>query len=188
MWKKVLVGFFICGALLTMNSISHATKETNNDIIRQDNQINIDRKETEGNEKTESKTKVEVDISRYQLTSPEKKSYTSKDRIAFINGKAPSGTSITIVVYGTTDLTRKNFNLYKLPGEQDYIEISQEEIEVGNMGFFDKQLDLVTGINRIVINFNVEGVPSQEIIVFVEPKSSRENREVKLTDIMTLIR
>lgn len=171
MWKKILVSFFICSALLTVGSISYATGGTNDDVI-----------------KTVKKEVKEIDKSNYQLTSPEKESYTSKDKIAFINGKAPSGTSITIEVYGTTDLTRKSFNLSKLPKDEDYIEINSETIEVGNMGFFDKQIDLVTGINKMVIKFNVEGVPSREIIILVEPKSSGTNKEVKLTDIMSLMK
>ena len=56
------------------------------------------------------------------------------------------------------------------------------------MGLFDKQLDLVTGINKIIINFNVEGVPLQEIIIFVEPKTVKANNGVRLTDVMTLTR
>ena len=178
MWKKILVSFFICSAILTISSTSQATGETNNKTIKQETQVNIDRKVA----------KKEVDISKYQITSPEEKSYTSKDKITFINGKAPSGTSITIEVYGTTDLTRKVFNLYKLPDEEDYIEIHEEDIVVGNMGLFDKQLDLVTGINKIIINFNVEGVPLQEIIIFVEPKTVKANNGVRLTDVITLTR
>lgn len=179
MWKKILTSFLICSALLTIGSISYATEGTGIDITKPKSEITIEKKEV----------KVEaVDLSKYQITSPEEKAYTSKDRIAFINGKAPSGTTITIEVYGTTDLTRKVFNLFKLPTKEDYIEIHEEEIEVGNMGFFDKQLELVTGINKIVINFNIKGVPPQEIIIFVEPKLARPNREVKLTDIMTLIK
>lgn len=187
MWKKILASFFICSALLTIGSISHATGEIN---------IDIEKIETPANDTIEDKKEVKepVDISKYQITSPEDKSFTSKEKIAFINGKAPSGTTITIKIYGTTDLTRKAFNLYKLPEKEDYIEIHEEEIEVGNMGFFDKQLELVTGINKIVINFNVKGVPLEEFIIFVEPKPTRvirptrPNREVRLTDIMTLIR
>lgn len=171
MWKKILVSFLIFSAVLAVGSISYATGGTNNDVI-----------------KTEKKEVSEIDKSKYQLTSPEKESYTSKDKIAFINGKAPSGTSITIEIYGTTDLTRKSFNLYKLPTDEDYIEINSETIEVGNMGFFDKQLDLVTGINKIIINFNVKGVPSREIVILVEPKSIGTNKDVKLTDIMPLMK
>lgn len=185
MWKKILASFLICSALLTIGSISHATGETNVDIIKPKSEISIEKKEILIDNSLENK---KVDLSKYQVTSPEEKSYTSKDRIAFINGKAPSGTFITMEVYGTTDLTRKVFNLFKLPTDEDYIETYREEMEVGNMGFFDKQLELVTGINKIVINFNIKEVPSEEIIIFVEPKAAKPNREVKLTDIMTLIR
>lgn len=209
MWKKILASFFICGTLLAISSVGYATGGTDNFITEKETQINIDKKEVKTDENTEDKNveedkekeevvegnkeeeeiekKEEEDLSKYQLINPEDRSYTSKEKVAFINGKAPSGTSITIEVYGTTDLTRKNFNLSKLPTEEDYIEIFSETIEAGNMGFFDKQLDLVTGINRIIVNFNVEAVPSQEIIIFVEHKKAVTNNEVKITDIISLI-
>lgn len=200
MWKKILVSFFICSALLAIGSVSFATGEINNidkNNIKTEIAIEVNKKETQTSETAE--VKDQVDISKYQITSPENNAYTSKEKIALINGKAPSGTSILIKVYGTTDLTRKAFNLHKLPTEEDYIEIYKEEIEVGNLGFFDKQLELVTGINKIVINFNVKGVPSQEIIILVEPRpirptrptarpTARPTREVRLTDMMTLIK
>lgn len=187
MWKKILVSIFICSSLLTIGSISYATGGTDNATIKKEIQINIEQKETKVDEKVESK-KERIDVSKYQLINPEEKAYTSKKKVAFISGKAPSGTFIGIRLYGTTDLTRKNFNLSKLPKKEDYIEIHSEVIKSGNMGFFDKQLDLVTGINKIIVNFNAEDVPSQEIIVFVEPKTVGANKEVRLTDIMPFIR
>ena len=35
------------------------------------------------------------------------------------------------------------------------------------MGLFSKELDLAKGINKIVVDFNTEGVDSVEIIVYV---------------------
>ena len=68
--------------------------------------------------------------------------------------------------YGTTDLTRRNFNLDNLPLAEDYILIHTDSVISGNMGFFQKQLDLVRGINKINIDFGVEGVANKEIIVY----------------------
>lgn len=162
MWKKILVSLFIGASLLAISSVGHA--------------------------KTMNTTKAEqkVDVSKYQVINPEKYSYSTEDKIAFINGKAPSGTSVVIQVYGTT---RKNFDLLKLPTEDDYIEVLTETVKSGNMGFFDKQLDLVTGINKIIVNFGVEGVPMVEIIVYVKPpESSNNSKEVKLTDIIQILK
>ncbi|MDY0236000.1 MAG: hypothetical protein RBR71_08225 [Gudongella sp.] len=102
----------------------------------------------------------------YEIIKPERKSYSSSEKVVLINGKAPSGTEVTIEMYGTTDLTRRNFNLDNLPLKDDYIMISTESVISGNMGFFQKQLNLVSGINRIIINFGVEGVEDEEIIVY----------------------
>lgn len=166
MWKKVLTSLFICFSLLAISSVGHSAALTNT-----------------------TKTDHKVDISKYQVINPEKNPYSTEDKVAFINGKAPSGTSIVIQVYGTTDLTRKNFDLLKLPTEDDYIEVFADTVKSGNMGFFDKQLDLVTGINKIVIDFGVEGVPSVEIIIYVKPPEVGKNtKEVKLTDIIDILK
>lgn len=162
MWKKILAGFIIGISILAASSFSYA-------------------------EDTADKVKVvqEVDLSKYQIIKPEKRAYTIEEKVDFINGIAPAGTTITIEVYGTTDLTRKNFNLLTLPSEDDYIEVFTETITAGNSGTFSKQLELVTGINKVIINFGVEGVPSEEIIIFVNPKTIREvKRPDKLIDII----
>ncbi len=162
MWKKILASLFIGASLLAISSVGYSAALTNTTKVEQ-----------------------KVDISKYQVINPEKDAYSTEDKVAFINGKAPSGTSIVIKVYGTTDLTRKNFNLLKLPSEDDYIEIFAETVKSGNLGFFDTQLDLVTGINKIVIEFGVDGVPSHEIIIYVKPlENGNSTKEVKLTDII----
>lgn len=107
------------------------------------------------------------DSTKYDLINPEKISYSTMDRVVLINGKAPSGTNVAIDVYGTTDLTRKNFNLDKLPTENDYILIKTEEATSGNLGLFQKKLDLVRGVNKLVIDFGVEEVEPIEVIIFV---------------------
>lgn len=160
MWKKILIGLFIGTSLFAVKSNVYAANTTNATKIEQ-----------------------KVDLTKYQVTNPEKHAYSTEDKVAFIHGKAPAGTSITIQVYGTTDLTRKNFNLLKLPAADDYIEVFSETIKSGNMGLFDKQLDLVTGINKIIIKFDVEDVPSREIIVFVKAQENANiPKDVKFTE------
>ncbi|MBU5424785.1 hypothetical protein KQI41_00065 [Tissierella pigra] len=166
MWKKILASLFIGASLLAISSVGNAATE--------DAKINTEQK---------------IDITKYQVINPEKKAYSTEDKITFINGKAPSGTEVTIEVYGTTDLTRKNFDLLKLPDEDDYIEISSDTIKSGNMGFFDKELELVTGINKIIVIFEVEDVPPIEIIVYVKTTDTgNHTNEVKLTDIITILK
>ncbi len=124
-----------------------------------------------------------VGTTKYEILNPEKVSYSTRDRVVLINGKAPSGTEVTINVYGTTDLTRSKFNLDTLPGEKDYIFLLSEKVTSGNLGLFQKQLNLVKGINKIVINFGVEGVENKEIIVYVYNRSIlviRENNNIVL--------
>ena len=86
------------------------------------------------------------------------------------------------------DLTRKNFDLLKLPNGEDYIEVFEDTVSSGNLGFFDKQLELVTGINKIVVDFGIEGVPSVEIIVYIKtPEDVKNTKDVKLTNILQQI-
>lgn len=156
MWKKIIAGLIIGIGIIALSSYGHAQKATDNVKVEQ-----------------------EVDLSKYQIIRPEKRAYSIEEKIDFINGIAPPGTTITIEVYGTTDLTRKNFNLLVLPSEEDYIEVYSDTIVSGNSGTFSKQLELVTGINKVIIRFGVEGVPAEEIIIYVNPKN---NKEIKRTN------
>lgn len=148
MWKKVIVSLFIGASLFTIQNEVHGEVVTNKSQIEQ-----------------------KIDKTKYQLINPEKNSYSTEDKVVLISGKAPSGTSISIEVHGTTDITKKNFNLDKLPSDKDYIEVFSESIKVGNMGLFQKQLNLVMGINKIIINYGVEEVPKEELIIYVYDKA-----------------
>lgn len=129
-----------------------------------------------------------VDKSKYEVINPVKRAFTSKNKITFVNGKAPSDTRIGITVYGTTDLTRQNFNLNNLPKKDDYIQSHSYQVISGNMGFFDKQLKLVSGINKVIVNFNVNGVPNTEIIILVQPNISRTADQMRIISIRPLLK
>lgn len=162
MWKKIIAGLIIGIGIIALSSYGHAQKATDNVKVEQ-----------------------EVDLSKYEIIRPEKRAYSIEEKIDFINGIAPPGTTITIEVYGTTDLTRKNFNLLVLPSEEDYIEVYSDTIVSGNSGTFSKQLELVTGINKVIIRFGVEGVPAEEIIIYVNPKNNKEiKRPNNLMDLL----
>lgn len=162
MWKKIIAGLIIGIGIIALSSYGHAQKATDNVKVEQ-----------------------EVDLSKYQIIRPDKRAYSIEEKIDFINGIAPPGTTITIEVYGTTDLTRKNFNLLVLPSEEDYIEVYSDTIVSGNSGTFSKQLELVTGINKVIIRFGVEGVPAEEIIIYVNPKNNKEiKRPNNLMDLL----
>lgn len=175
-WKKTIFSIFVLIFFVGISSVGYANPLNNKTttIIKTvetdttDKQVEKSDK-IENVELTEKKDKIEKkpDKTKYHLTKPEKNSYSTENKIAFIHGRAPSGTSITIEVYGTTDLTRKGFDLLNLPEEVDYIEIFTETIKSGNMGLFDKQLNLISGINKIIINYGVEGIDPEIIIIYV---------------------
>ncbi|HZJ98917.1 MAG TPA: hypothetical protein VFC79_02870 [Tissierellaceae bacterium] len=124
----------------------------------------------------------ELDTSKYEILNPTRNSFSITDKVYLINGKAPTGTEVTIDIYGTTDLTKKSFNLENLPLEEDYIEIFTETITSGNMGFFQKQIDLVMGINKLVIDFNLEGIPAMEYIIFVYDESISQTNIINISE------
>lgn len=163
MFKKILAGVVLSMGLLGMTTTVEATSTGAKPALKQ-----------------EVKQDIAKNIKAYQITHPDKEFSSKDDKIALINGKAPANTEIKITVYGTTDLTRKNFNLDKLPSEKDYIEISSETIKAGNTGFFQKQMDLVMGVNKIVISFEVEGVDAKEYIIYVYDKAPTLNEIISV--------
>ena len=140
MFKRTLASLMIIMAVLGFASFAHASTVTTGNAIS---------------------TRTD-----YEIIKPEKEIYSSSERVVLINGRAPSGTEITVELYGTTDLTRRSFNLDRLPAHEDYILIKSDSVTSGNLGFFQKQMDLVRGINKLVIDFGVEGVEDKEFIVF----------------------
>jgi hypothetical protein len=128
-----------------------------------------------------------VDATKYAILNPEKTIYSTEDKVILINGKAPSGTEITLDIYATidsTDLRKSNFDLNNLPSVEDYILITNDKVTSGNMGLFSKQLDLVKGINKIVIDYGVEGIEPVEIIVYVYNIDRARVREPRISDII----
>lgn len=123
--------------------------------------------------------------SNYEILNPEKTAFSTKNKVVLVSGKAPTNSKITLDIYGTTDLTRKNFNLANLPKEEEYIKRTSEEIKSGNMGFFKKEVDLVLGINKILVKFeNQEKV--EEIIIYVYDKSTLPSEAQPLMEIKSL--
>lgn len=139
-----------------------------------------------------TKQNVTMDLSKYEILTPEKALYSTENKNLQLNGKAPSGSEVKIEVFGTTDLTKRNFNLTKLPSEKDYIQVINEVISSGNMGFFQKQIELVMGINKIIIDFGLEDVNPVEIIIYVYDKSVAQGainntREVRISNLIPLL-
>ncbi|MFA5576737.1 MAG: hypothetical protein WCZ27_02335 [Tissierellaceae bacterium] len=184
MLKRILASLVIGVAIFAIGSITYATDTIEKGLIDKSKieqsiieQIRTDQGKID--DIKETKLENEIDPSKYQIIRPEKDAYTIEEKVDFVNGIAPADTTVTIEIYGTTDLTRKSFNLLKLPSEDDYIEVLSDIILVGNSGTFSKQLELVTGINKVVITFDADELPPIEIIIFVNPNNSTTNREMK---------
>lgn len=164
MVKKIVASIILGLGILVAANPSHANVGS-----KTVNQIRTERPAVTN---TRTSTKEEKpNKEQYKVINPEKHLFSSENKVALINGIAPAKTAITIDLYGTTDLTRKNFNLDKLPEEKDYIKILTEEIESGNLGFYQKQLDLVMGMNKIVIDYGVKGIEPDVIIIYIYEKA-----------------
>lgn len=122
-------------------------------------------------------------INNYQVNIPSDPATSTKEKVTLVSGNAPNGTEIVIEVYGTTDLTGKKFNLNKLPNDTDYILISSETIKSGRLGFA-KEVELVNGINKVVVIFKVNGVPQEQRIIYVYDKALAEEA-VKTLNLLT---
>lgn len=144
MWKKFTASLFILIGILSFSSIAYGANMNTSSV----------------------QVARRTDRNRYQVTVPSKNAVAIDKKTALISGKAPSGTSIVIEVYGTMDLTGKNFSLTNLPKNSDYILISKETIKAGQVGFA-KEVELVSGINKVVVIFRVNGVNTVEKIFYV---------------------
>lgn len=167
MFKRIIASILVATTLLIGSNLSYATP----------------------NIAITTKSNVTMDLSKYEILTPEKSSYSTENKNLQLNGKAPSGSEVKIEVYGTTDLTKKSFNLTKLPSEKDYIQVIDEVVTSGNMGFFQKQIELITGINKIIIDFGLEDVNPVEIIIYVYDKSMAQGainttKEVKISNLI----
>lgn len=111
------------------------------------------------------KAKPKVDISKYQVSVPKEDSSSSNKKAALVSGSAPKGTSIVIDHYGAVDLTGKNYSLAKLPKDDEYVLISSQTIKSGQVGF-GEEIELIMGINKIIVTFNVNGVPTVEKVIY----------------------
>ncbi|QQY79738.1 hypothetical protein EDD65_11336 [Keratinibaculum paraultunense] len=150
MWKKITANLFIILIIFSFSLTGYAAsaKTLNIQIAKKNN-------------------------NDYQVTVPSKNAIATDKKTVLISGKAPKGTSIVIEVYGTTDLTGQNFSLTNLPQNNDYILISKETINAGKIGFA-KEVELVSGINKVMVIFKVNGVDTVEKIFYVYDKALAE--------------
>lgn len=147
MWKKFIIGTLVITTIFINSPIGYAAGVSYR--------------------RSASAKSISVqDNNKYQVISPEENVSGIQDKIILISGKAPRGTTVIIDAYGTTDMTRSNFNLENLPEEKDYIKRYSETIKIGSLEGFSKQMELILGINKIVITFKNESdqVVDQRII------------------------
>lgn len=147
MWKKVMASIIVMIAVISISTVGFAASASN--------------------------IKPKVDITKYQVITPEKSSSASDKKVVLISGKAPEGTKIIIDVYGAIDLTGNNYSLEKLPGKDDYILISSKTTKSGALGF-GEEVELILGVNKITVTFDVNGVPSVEKILYYYEKEQLE--------------
>ncbi len=133
----------------------------------------------------------DVDLSKYEIIQPSKTTVSTADKNLLVSGRSVSGTEVIIELYGTSDLTKKTYNLANLPADEDYILLLTEAIETGNMGYFQKQLVLVNGVNKIIVDFEHEEIIPTKILVYVYDKMAPNQqivKEVQISNIKPLLK
>lgn len=169
MWKRLLIVILVITTIFINSPISHGAASN---YVRRNVTARIQ------------------DNSKYKIIKPEKDMFASSDKTVLVSGTAPEGTSVTIEAFGTTDMTRNNFNLTNLPDEKDYIRRCSETIKVGGMRCFSKELNLILGVNKIVVTFrNAEDNVVGQKIIYVSDldqanKSVNSIPDSKMSDIM----
>lgn len=143
MWKKVAASLFVF--IIILSSLSTGSMSSYAASMR--------------------KAKPKVDISKYQVSVPKEDSSSSNKKTALVSGTAPKDTSIVIDHYGAVDLTGKDYSLAKLPNDDEYVLISSQTIKSGQIGF-GEEIELIMGINKIIVTFNVNGVPTVEKVIY----------------------
>lgn len=144
-----------------------------------------------GNIEIQAVEGANVDLSQYEIIKPVAAKVSTPDKNLLVSGKAVPGSEVIIELYGTSDLTKKTYNLTNLPLEEDYILILEEAIKTGNMGYFQKQLILVNGVNKVIIDFAEEGIIPVKILAYAYDKQTRTSsvvREIQISHVKPLLK
>ena len=110
--------------------------------------------------------KITTNVNGYEITSPDKKVFSTNSGNIVLNGKAVKDSKITVRVYCARNIERNKYNLANLPNDNIYTLYSEINLESGNFGLFQSPINLANGINKVVIDFNREGVEPIELIVY----------------------
>lgn len=130
---------------------------------------------------------AKVDVSKYEVIYPVEKTSSTANNNVLVNGKAPTGTNIKIDIFITTDLTKKNFDLSKLPENKDYINTQNIQLTAGNMSYFQHEISLVNGINKMILDFGVKEILPKEYIIYVYD-TSNGNTSRKMIEIVPILK
>lgn len=121
-----------------------------------------------------------IDFDKYQVFAPEEDALATTKKSVLISGKAPAGIEIIIDLYTAIDLTGNNYSLNRLPEEDNYILVSSNTIKSGALGF-GEEIELILGINKLIITFNVKDGPIIErVIYYYEKEHLKKTSEMAL--------
>ncbi|NLY10066.1 MAG: hypothetical protein GXZ11_09320 [Tissierellia bacterium] len=131
-----------------------------------------------------------VDLSKYEIIHPTELTLTTSEKNLMVSGKAVSGTKVTIKLFGTSDAKKKHYDLNKLPPKEEYILLQEDIQKSGNMEFFQKQLVLVNGVNKIQLTFEDTRIAPVEILVYVSENTANDtvNKEIRISNVKPLLK
>ena len=165
----MLRNFTICilASIIAFSPVSNLAEgniESSNTNLEQ---ISMDYEKSSGTLKT--------NVPQYEVTNLTRNNFSINGNNLSINGKAPAGSDVTIKVYNTRTIHRNKYNLAKLPDSKDYILSSKQDLKSGNFGFYQSYISLTNGVNKVVVDFNREGVKPIEIIIYSYKTINRSN-------------
>lgn len=186
MLKKLVASLLIGTSILTASPGIYAENvESLNFVVNQPEEveiINMSEEEQIRMAYNRAKRTLKTNRAGYEVINPDRRSFSTSSKVALINGKAPARSNVTIRLYRPTNVKKGSYNLNRLPKNGDYVLASSSTVRSGNLGFFQKQLNLVNGINKIQVDFNRPGVNPIEIIVYVY------GRTPSLNEIISVVR
>ena len=136
----------------------------------------------------------------FKVTKPDQDIYSTIDETLFINGSAPKNANVEIKHY-LKDISFKDFESYKdkypklddfkkhfeeeVIKDDGYEELSKTSISVGSLGIFSKKLNLMGGVNKIVIS---DGAKAEKVFYIYLSDADNISKSISLMKTIDLIK
>ena len=119
----------------------------------------------------------------FRVSKPDQDIYSTIDEALFINGSAPKNANVEIKHY-LASVSYKDFE-EEMIKEDGYEELSKTSISVGSLGIFSKKLNLMGGVNKIVIS---DGAKAEKVFYIYLSDADNISKSISLMKTIDLIK